>query len=159
MQAETHYLHFLRQELQARRARNPRYSLRGFARALGIGGSALSEILSGKRVPSPKLLDRLADRLDLLPEVRERFRISAAMEQSKRGLKRISPVYRMAAAQQALRSGGVSLVVDPELAPEAKRRIESFAVELMGYLEFHAGGRAYQLQIGLFPQAEPVAKR
>ena len=47
------------------RLRNPSYSMRAFARRLGIGSSALSEILSGKRAMSYKMAARLLEKLDL----------------------------------------------------------------------------------------------
>src|SRR4051812_17731490 len=49
------------------RQRNPRWSLRAFAKQLGVSHSALSEILSGKRALSQKAAVRFAQRLELSP--------------------------------------------------------------------------------------------
>jgi plasmid maintenance system antidote protein VapI len=60
----------LNEELLAARLKNPGYSLRAFARKLGISSAALSEILNGKRSVSQKLALRVADRLAWSPDQR-----------------------------------------------------------------------------------------
>jgi uncharacterized protein (TIGR02147 family) len=52
----------------AARIRNPQFSLRAFARKLGVAPSVLSEILSGKRPITEKTARRLSQRLSLSPE-------------------------------------------------------------------------------------------
>ncbi len=52
-------------ELDKRRSRNPLYSLRAFARDLGVGLGSLSEVLSGKRDLSKKNLMKVLQSLDL----------------------------------------------------------------------------------------------
>lgn len=59
---------FLQSELLERCRRNPRYSLRAFARALQIESSALSKILRGRRRLSDSMLTRLSVQLGLSPE-------------------------------------------------------------------------------------------
>lgn len=59
---------FLQSELLERCRRNPRYSLRAFARALQIESSALSKILRGRRRLSESMLTRLSVQLGLSPE-------------------------------------------------------------------------------------------
>jgi transcriptional regulator with XRE-family HTH domain len=49
----------LEQELQRRRARNPRYSIRAFAGALGIDHSSLSQMLRRRRRLTPRSIRRL----------------------------------------------------------------------------------------------------
>jgi transcriptional regulator with XRE-family HTH domain len=56
---------FLQETYLRRLARNPRYSLRSYARALGLNSGTLSQLLSGKRPLSAKTRDRLLGRLDL----------------------------------------------------------------------------------------------
>jgi transcriptional regulator with XRE-family HTH domain len=51
-----------------RKEKNPRYSLRAFARSLGVSSGQLSEILSGKRPLSHKLARRIAIALALTEE-------------------------------------------------------------------------------------------
>ncbi|WP_413291098.1 helix-turn-helix transcriptional regulator [Bdellovibrio sp. HCB337] len=48
-----------------RKEKNPRYSLRAFARSLGVSSGQLSEILSGKRPLSHKLARRISIALAL----------------------------------------------------------------------------------------------
>lgn len=55
----------LHAELSARRRRNTRYSLRGFARFLGIDHSTLSQILRTRRSLSPRMVTRLGRKLGL----------------------------------------------------------------------------------------------
>ncbi|MCC2679633.1 MAG: hypothetical protein K0R29_2209 [Pseudobdellovibrio sp.] len=52
-------------ELEKRRARNPLYSLRAFARDLGLGLGSLSEVLSGKRDLSKKNLLKVLQNINL----------------------------------------------------------------------------------------------
>jgi transcriptional regulator with XRE-family HTH domain len=58
----------LRTELEDRRTRNPRYSLRAFARDLRVHHGTLSKIVSGRRPPSPALLRALSPKVGLHPE-------------------------------------------------------------------------------------------
>lgn len=60
-------------EYAVRRKRAPEFSLRDFASALGMSSGALSELLSGKRKMGPRLAARLAERMELSPEARDRF--------------------------------------------------------------------------------------
>lgn len=58
---------FLRQQLAARCARNPQYSLRAFANYLGVNHSTLSQMLRGKRSLSPEAIAKFCDKLGLTP--------------------------------------------------------------------------------------------
>ena len=49
-----HYREMLREELQKRNGRNPRYSLRAFAKCLGVDVAALSRVLSNKQTITMK---------------------------------------------------------------------------------------------------------
>lgn len=60
----------LNEELVQTRLRNPSYSLRAFAKRLGISPAALSEILHGKRPVSGKTAARIAERLMWAPDVK-----------------------------------------------------------------------------------------
>lgn len=53
----------LRAELARRRADNPHYSLRAFARDLGADHAALSQVLRGRRVLSPRKIRAFGRRL------------------------------------------------------------------------------------------------
>lgn len=56
---------FLQHELDRRQTRNPRYSLRAFARSLGFDHASLSQILRGRRRLTPRLIRRLGARLQV----------------------------------------------------------------------------------------------
>jgi uncharacterized protein (TIGR02147 family) len=57
----------LKSKFAERQRRNPSYSLRSFSRDLGMNSGTLSAILSGKRSPGARMLEKLAKRLDLSP--------------------------------------------------------------------------------------------
>lgn len=66
---ETEAVKLLKAELQRRCHENPRYSLRAFARFLGISHTVLSLVFSGKRPLSRRARLLIADRLALPAEV------------------------------------------------------------------------------------------
>jgi DNA-binding transcriptional regulator YdaS (Cro superfamily) len=59
----------LRDELDRRRARNRRYSLRSFARFLGVDHSTLSQIIRGRRRLTPRTIGPMGERLGLAANV------------------------------------------------------------------------------------------
>src|SRR4051812_19686100 len=50
---------FLQEEFSARARRNPRYSLRAFAKSLDIDPSELSKVMRGARTIGPRLIQTL----------------------------------------------------------------------------------------------------
>ncbi len=64
---------WLRGEYLRRRARNPAYSMRAFARALQIPSGRVSELLGRKRTLTPALAERIARQLAYTPEQRRSF--------------------------------------------------------------------------------------
>lgn len=63
----TDYRFWLQNELTERCRRNPKYSLRSFSKFLGLNSSTLSQLISGKRRASVKLLSKLCDKLEISP--------------------------------------------------------------------------------------------
>src|SRR5277367_6337903 len=92
--AEPFYKSYLQSELSRRCERNPRYSVRAFARALDINDGALSQILSGKRVPAYRTAQRIIRSLGLTPEEEQNFLGSLAEKHRSRGLQRLNPIFR-----------------------------------------------------------------
>jgi len=70
--AQTYY-EILKTEWSKRLSRNPRYSLRAFARDLGWSPSTLSEVLNGKKGLSPKAAQEASIRLGLSEKDRLHF--------------------------------------------------------------------------------------
>lgn len=68
MEAQTYLQKTLRERLDILKTKNNSFSLRAFARLLGVSPASLSEFLNGKRVLSPKMVMKLADRLCLTPD-------------------------------------------------------------------------------------------
>ena len=66
----------LEQELVARTRKNPRYSLRSYARTLGIGFSDLSKILRRQRSISERMFLRLRQKLPLI-NINPKFHVIA----------------------------------------------------------------------------------
>jgi transcriptional regulator with XRE-family HTH domain len=60
----------LSEELARRCSKNPRYSMRAFAQAIGISHTVLSLVMSGKRPLSRKAAAKVADALSLDPTAR-----------------------------------------------------------------------------------------
>lgn len=82
---------WLRSEFLRRRKKNQAYSLRAYARHLGLSPGPLSEILGLKRPLSSRLAKRLAERLALGPEESAAFlsSVGADVETRERRLKEI----------------------------------------------------------------------
>lgn len=71
------------------RARNPQYSLRAYAKKLGLSSAALSEIMNGRRRVSGKIAERIASALMLDPKRTDRLRSAAqTIKQQKRTARR-----------------------------------------------------------------------
>lgn len=77
------YRDLLLDELRRRQARNVRYSLRAFARALDMDPSTLSKILRGKRALSMRKAFDLAMRLQLPTDAANAF-MGSVMQESQR---------------------------------------------------------------------------
>ena len=58
----TDYKLVMRTELDGRKVKNPNYSLRAFARDLGVSHTLISLILNGKRAMSQKMMKKLFEK-------------------------------------------------------------------------------------------------
>lgn len=67
------YLYFLKNEFEGRKLKNPTYSLRAYARDLGISAPKLSEILRGKCGLSEESAKNLASKLKLTKQEEKIF--------------------------------------------------------------------------------------
>lgn len=67
------YHQILKTELESRTRSNPRYSLRAFARDLGLSAPRLSRVLRGEQGLSLPAAKKIAERLGFAPGERERF--------------------------------------------------------------------------------------
>lgn len=84
----------LNEELARRCEKNPRYSTRAFAKALGVDVASLSRILSGKQIPSYKVCETIFSKLELSPTEQRKFLTSVVTKQKAVGLKRIAPAFK-----------------------------------------------------------------
>jgi uncharacterized protein (TIGR02147 family) len=69
-------------ELERRRKKNPRYSLRAFAKSIGVDNDRLSRMIQGKRPTPPELVTEMGARLGLNSNEIEVFRSVASARQS-----------------------------------------------------------------------------
>lgn len=93
------YKNRIQEELTLRCERNPRYSLRAFAKALGIDAGAVSRILSGKLVPSVKVAEKLVEKLDLSSSEQRQFLVSVGAAHRARNSHRVDPIFRKLESQ------------------------------------------------------------
>lgn len=87
----TYYREFLRTEMTQRRRKNPRYSLRAYARSLDIDPSALSRILSGRRCLSVDKAVEMVKTFDCADPVKHIFLESVVKDHKGRELRRAAP--------------------------------------------------------------------
>lgn len=71
------YRHWLQRQLQMRQTASPGYSLRSFARSLGLSPATLCQVMSGKRPISRKVALRIADGCNLNADERASFLLAA----------------------------------------------------------------------------------
>lgn len=83
MEHKQNYRSFIINELERRQKKNPAYSLRAFARDLGIPCSRLSEIINRKMGLSQARAVNLADKLSLSPSEKEFFLDLALSEHAR----------------------------------------------------------------------------
>lgn len=61
---KVNYRHILRREFEKRKIKNPKYSLRAYAKYLQMAPSRLSEVFTGKRGLSPEVAYKIVDKLE-----------------------------------------------------------------------------------------------
>lgn len=88
---EAFYREHLNSEFLERKRKNSRYSIRSYARSLGVDNGYLSKLLRGKTLISLDLADSIAKKLNLSTDVRNQFLKSAAEEQMCNSLYDIDP--------------------------------------------------------------------
>lgn len=88
---EAEYRLTLKRHFDLKISKNKRYSLRSFARFLGVDPTYLSKLLSGKLLLSLDTADRMTKKLKVEGEERTTFLLSAAEEQKCHALYLIDP--------------------------------------------------------------------
>lgn len=74
---------YLRQELQMRSQINSRYSLRSFARTLGVSASGLSMMMAGKTPVTLSFIEKVAMKLKIADEKTKSFQLELLNEKSQ----------------------------------------------------------------------------
>lgn len=88
MENTTDYKIILKNELAKRIDRNSKYSVRAFAKSLEVDSGALSRILSGKQIPSAKVVNKILENMLFEPSEREELLLSIKLTQQNRNLTR-----------------------------------------------------------------------
>jgi uncharacterized protein (TIGR02147 family) len=91
MTQKPYYLEFLRGMLEQRSRKNARYSLRSFARDLGIDAGTLSTLLKESRPLSLRMAEKILDRARASSGERRRVMWSVVESQKQRALRRRDP--------------------------------------------------------------------
>ncbi len=97
---KTDFRLLLQSELVQRCQRNPKYSLRAFARALGISASALSDMLNGKRTITSASIEKLGLAMGMALSEIEQFQSSQKLERAKQSLAQISRSFQQISVDQ-----------------------------------------------------------
>lgn len=90
----TNFREILSVELEEKQRKNPSFSLRAFAKNLGINHGALSQILGGKRTPSYQMATKIMMGLELSKTEEKEFLYSIAKEQFESKPERMNPILR-----------------------------------------------------------------
>lgn len=77
---------WLQQEFTTRARKNSQFSLRAFARLLGMDASTISQILAGKRNPTNRVIEKICDQLSCSPATKLCF-----MKTVRRSRKTLQP--------------------------------------------------------------------
>src|SRR5690606_7771579 len=86
---------WLQAEFSEKSRKNPRFTLRAFARLLEMEPSSVSQILSGKRAVSTKVISRICDRLSARPEKKSQFLGSLQTAKSGPGKQKVPKFNRV----------------------------------------------------------------
>src|SRR5438093_584647 len=78
--AGAQFRQYLRGEFETRSKTNARFSLRSFARALGVSPAGLSMVLSGKTPVTLSFIEKTAPKLKLKSEQVQNFQLQLLME-------------------------------------------------------------------------------
>lgn len=118
------YLDILRRSFEERREKNPRLSMRAFARQLGIDHGVLSQILAGKRIPSKGNCKSFSDRFQFNAMTLDAFMQS--VEEARRELK----LRKASSGSNKAAKGFVTVELSPEQLAEISHWYHSAIMEL-----------------------------
>lgn len=80
---------FIEHEFKKRKSNNPSYSLRAYAKNLGISPAILSQILNGKKELTPKVLSTIAPKLNLDNDIYSSFLDKQVKVKKERNIKSV----------------------------------------------------------------------
>jgi PAS domain S-box-containing protein len=114
--SKPYHIEYLAADLKRRKAVNPRYSLRAYARFLGLDPSALSRMLSNKQEISPSFSLKVLQRLQLTREEKIQFLTSVSESKRKRTAMYLATAIGDPALEISLDHSGKHSELDPNLS-------------------------------------------
>lgn len=146
------HLEILSRELEARVQKNTRYSLRAYAKFLGLHSSALSRVMSGKLEMTSETGVKIAKRLKLSEDETRVFIHSILQSRSARELAKVGKLLEIELHPIATRAVVEKTVsVDPTKVPHAHQRIVEFVEKLSEEVACENRAHVYQLGISFYP--------
>src|SRR4051812_45475661 len=112
-----YYKKILNHELSKRIEKNPRYSLRALAKAIGTDAGSLSRVLAGTKVPTISLSQKIFTALNFSPYEQHQFLNSVAVAYQQMGYQRLSPKIR-----------ALSAAVDPSGSQFKELSLDAFRI-------------------------------
>ncbi|MGZ3692749.1 MAG: TIGR02147 family protein [Bdellovibrionota bacterium] len=94
-QAPLDFRWWLQKEFTDRSRKNPRFSLRSFAKLLEMDASSVSQILAGKRKISPKIVEKVSERLSIPPTTKAQLLSSLPKKKSEASTQ--APAFQLSA--------------------------------------------------------------
>lgn len=145
-------------ELERKKNNNPHYSLRAFARDLGIEASLLSKILRGKAPLTSRMFERLAPILGVREEDYKNFESQIKFNELvfdwQRNMLETND-FKFLLTEKAIQKK-IVLSIDSIYADEAKNYILGFTYGLINYLEERSEQKNcnYEFSIAFAPISE-----
>jgi transcriptional regulator with XRE-family HTH domain len=138
---------YLATELKRRLDDNPRYSMRAFARTLGLESSYLSKILRGKRPVTERLIQKCSDPLGLNLEVARNFVSLARSLKSNNTRLNISK-----SKSQTLNHTILSMAIESDRVMEVERLLSEFRFKFLQFAKQQNGvDGVYHISLSYHP--------
>lgn len=152
---------FLKAEYKKRKSRNGSYSLRAFARDLGLSPSRLCEVLQGNCGVSERTIETVASRLKLTSGARSHLKDLVIVETARDGKTREAACARILAAHRVRADSepmtlnethSVVMSVPKTEIPDLKESLKSFVIDqLHRQKPDDRNGELYALTIQIHP--------
>nr|WP_295904933.1 TIGR02147 family protein [uncultured Bdellovibrio sp.] len=135
---------FLHDVLETRRLRNPKYSMRAFARDLGLSPGRLSDLLSGRRLPGKEIRNRIVSSLKMSEDESKKF--FSLIERQKILTEERADAYQLSEDEFALIADWENYAVLMLMGTHDFRPYEPWMAERLGISELRIRAALERLQ-------------